>query len=440
MFCKDVKMETCMASDKETKISVKQTTYVDQQNRQKPVKEEPEDEEYLCGQTSSSVNYFTYVEQPDNLLLNTPVKEEEPEDEDYLYCEECRSFFVNECEVHGPALFIPDTIVPMGVADRARQTLPSGLKVLKSSIPNAGLGVFNEGETVPVGVHFGTYQGELVDREEAMNSGYSWVVFKSGQCVKYIDATRETHANWMRYVNCARNDEEHNLVAFQYQEGIFYRCCRPIQPGQELLVWYEKAYADDLGTTFNNLWRKKSSTEETKGFPCSLCVFSYTSEIYLHRHIKRFHHKEYVKLLKSGQIKYEDLLTPTSSSSSVSHDSSQRKMQKKIHHCSQCEWSFTQKSDLKRHQYIHTGEKPYHCLQCGKGFLYRSALQRHQRLHTGEKPYHCSQCRMSFARQDHLQSHQHIHTEIKPYQSLHSEISFIEEDDLQPHEEIPTGE
>lgn len=95
-----------------------------------------------------------------------------------LDCEECGSFFVNECEVHGPPLFIPDTVVPMGAADRARQTLPSGLKVLRSGIPDAGLGVFNDGGTLPVGVHFGTYQGELVGREEAMNSGYSWVVSK----------------------------------------------------------------------------------------------------------------------------------------------------------------------------------------------------------------------------------------------------------------------
>ncbi|MCJ8740469.1 hypothetical protein PDJAM_G00059200 [Pangasius djambal] len=91
-------------------------------------------------------------------------------------CEDCRCFFISECEVHGPAFFIPDTPVPMGVTDRARQTLPPGLEIRKSDIPDAGLGVFNKGETVPVGVHFGPYQGDLVDREEAMNSVCSWVV------------------------------------------------------------------------------------------------------------------------------------------------------------------------------------------------------------------------------------------------------------------------
>lgn len=91
-------------------------------------------------------------------------------------CEDCRSFFISECEVHGPALFIQDTLVPLGVSDRAKQTLPLSLEILKSSISDSGLGVFNKGDTLPVGVHFGPYEGDLVDREEAMNSVFSWVV------------------------------------------------------------------------------------------------------------------------------------------------------------------------------------------------------------------------------------------------------------------------
>lgn len=91
-------------------------------------------------------------------------------------CEDCSSFFINKCEIHGLAVFISDSHVSMGVPDRARQTLPPGLEVQKSDIPGAGLGVINKGEIVPVGSHFGPYQGDLVDQEEAMNSDYSWVV------------------------------------------------------------------------------------------------------------------------------------------------------------------------------------------------------------------------------------------------------------------------
>ncbi|KAF5882472.1 histone-lysine N-methyltransferase PRDM9-like, partial [Clarias magur] len=64
------------------------------------------------------------------------------------------------------------------------------------------------------------------------------------------------------YVNCAHNDKEQNLVAFQYRGQILYRCCRPIDPGQELLVWYEEEYAKDLSPVFEHLWNKKCSTHE----------------------------------------------------------------------------------------------------------------------------------------------------------------------------------
>ncbi|GAA6082572.1 histone-lysine N-methyltransferase PRDM9-like [Tachysurus ichikawai] len=199
-----------------------------------------------------------------------PIKEEEPEDDEFFYCEDCGSHFINKCEVHGPALFISDTPVPLGIADRAIQTLPPGLEVRKSDVPDAGLGVFNKGETIPLGAHFGPYEGDLVDKEEAMNSDYSWVIFRSSQCEKYIDGEREMHSNWMRYVNCARNEEEQNLVAFQYRGGILYRCCQPIKPGQELLMWYKDDYGKNLGLVFDSLWKKKCSSKEMNDDPLQL--------------------------------------------------------------------------------------------------------------------------------------------------------------------------
>ncbi|XP_060756709.1 histone-lysine N-methyltransferase PRDM7-like [Neoarius graeffei] len=206
------------------------------------------------------LNIYNYGDNLNNPPEGLAVKMEDPDNKDYLYCEVCKSFFLNKCEVHGPPLFIPDTPVPMGVPDQARQTLPPGLEIQKSSIPDAGLGVFNKGETVPVGAHFGPCQGELVNREEAKNSGDSSVVYRSMQCEEYIDAKRETHVNWMRYVNCARNEEEQNLVAFEYQGGILYRCCRSINPGQELLVWYEEEYTKELSPAPTGTTRQQGVT------------------------------------------------------------------------------------------------------------------------------------------------------------------------------------
>ncbi|XP_060772748.1 histone-lysine N-methyltransferase PRDM9-like [Neoarius graeffei] len=393
------------------------------------------------------LNIYSYGAYLDNPPEGLSIKVEDPDDKDYLYCEVCKSFFLNKCEVHGPPLFIPDTPVPMGVPDRARQTLPPGLEIQKSSIPDAGLGVFNKGETVPVGAHFGPCQGELVNREEAKNSGDSSVVYRSMQCAEYINAKREMHVNWMRYVNCARNEEEQNLVAFEYQGGILYRCCRSINPGQELLVWYEEEYTRELSPAPTGTTRQQEVKNALlQVFSCSTCPRSDASPIYLDKHIQRCHYEEYVRLRESGEIKYK-LQIPSkcsrrqpTSTDDIHSDTSHNDIQKEIHHCSDCGKSFSYQNALKTHQCIHTGGDPHHCSQRGRNFTYQSALKTQQRVHTGEKPYHCSQCGKSFTRRSHLQQHQHIHTGEKPFHSSQCGKSFTEQCTLRQHQRIHTGE
>ena len=44
----------------------------------------------------------------------------------------------------------------------------------------------------------------------------------------------------MYFIQYARNQEEQNLLALQYDETLYFRAMRNINEGEELLVWYDK--------------------------------------------------------------------------------------------------------------------------------------------------------------------------------------------------------
>ena len=60
---------------------------------------------------------------------------------------------------------------------------------------------------------------------------------------EYVDARSEANSNWMRYVNCARKEDEQSVCAFQYKKDIYYKTFRTIPAGKELLIWYGSNYA-----------------------------------------------------------------------------------------------------------------------------------------------------------------------------------------------------
>jgi SCY1-like protein 2 len=65
--------------------------------------------------------------------------------------------------------------------------------------------------------------------------------------VHYIDAVDPFQSNWMRFVNCARCEDEQNIIAYQYRGEIYYRTYKEIEAGGELLVWYGDEFAEQLG-------------------------------------------------------------------------------------------------------------------------------------------------------------------------------------------------
>ena len=80
----------------------------------------------------------------------------------------------------------------------------------------------------------------------------------------------------------------------------------------------------------------------------------------------------------------------------------------KSHHCRYCSKSFPRNYCVKRHERMHTGERPFQCKECSRSFSDRSNLLQHVRSqHTKERTntYFCTPCNHRFAEYNYVRRH-----------------------------------
>ncbi|XP_045704705.1 histone-lysine N-methyltransferase PRDM9-like [Phyllostomus hastatus] len=411
----------------------------------------------------------------------------DPQDDDYLYCEKCQNFFIDTCAVHGPPTFVKDSAVDKGHPQRSALTLPSGLRIGPSCIPEAGLGVWNEAADLPVGLHFGPYEGHITEDEEAAKSRYSWLIAKGRNCYEYVDGKDRSWANWMRYVNCARDDEEQNLVAFQYHRQIFYRTCRVVRPGCELLVWFGDEYGQELGSKWGSKWKTELAARRaepnTEIHPCPSCSLAFSSQKFLSKHVKLNHPSQILPGTSARQHLLTEEHYPEDQNQQQQHTNthswkdkaegqevkeksklllkgiSQRRISRPFFQASKEQMRSSSEHERMMEEEPHRGQKESPegagkllvkvrmsrivTMQhggCWQGFNDVSHFFRHQRTHSGEKPYVCRECRRGFTRGSNLIAHQRTHSGEKPYVCRECGKGFAEKSNLVTHQRTHSGE
>ncbi|XP_043237215.1 zinc finger protein 316-like isoform X3 [Amphibalanus amphitrite] len=169
-------------------------------------------------------------------------------DDGNIFCDVCCRDWDGECPVHGPLKIIHDTKARPGIgdADRDVKTLPPSLSSGQSRNPASGTGVLAE-KDLPARQRLGPYEGILTTEQgQARTTGYRWQIKKGDRVHHSVNAEDPSCSNWLRRVNCARSEEEQNLVAFQYRGQIYFRTSKPVPRGSELLVYYGDDSAREL--------------------------------------------------------------------------------------------------------------------------------------------------------------------------------------------------